>query len=75
MKIPIPLTKLMNKNLYRTQVMKALNIGENNDTVNLNDVHPELLFGPEVDGKPQEGAVPPFYVSLNVHDNILHNAM
>ena len=35
--------------------MKALNMGENNDTVNLNDDHLALLFGPEVDGKPKEG--------------------
>ena len=34
-----------------------------------------LLFGPEVEGKFQEGAIPPFYVSLNIHEKILHNAM
>lgn len=54
--------------------MKDLDIGENNDTINLNDDQPELLFGPEVDGKPQ-GGVPPFYVSLNVHDKIIHNVV
>jgi len=36
---------------------------------------PELIFGPDVNGKPQEGGIPPFYVSLNIHDKILHNAM
>ena len=41
----------------------------------MNDHHLEILFGPEFDGKPQEGGVPPFYVSLNVHDKILHNAV
>lgn len=55
--------------------MKALNIGENVDSINLNDDKPKLLFGLEVEGKVQEGGVPPFYVSLNVHDKILHNAM
>ena len=39
------------------------------------DDKPQLLFGPEVEGKYQEGVVPPFYVSLNIHDRILHNAM
>ena len=29
-----------------------------------------MFFGPEV-----EGGVPPFYVSLNIHDKSLHNAM
>jgi len=43
--------------------------------VNLSDDQPKLLFGLEVDGKPQEGGVPPFYVSLNIYDKILHNAM
>lgn len=33
------------------------------------------MFGIEVDGKPREGGVPPFYVNLNIHDKILHNAM
>ena len=34
-----------------------------------------MLFGPKVEGKYQEGVVPPFYVSLNINDKILHNAM
>lgn len=45
------------------------------NTVNLNDDHPEFLFGPEVEGGSQEGNVPPFYVSLNIHDLIFHNSM
>jgi hypothetical protein len=62
-KIPIPLSELMNKDVYRSQVIKALTIepdigtkaltiGSSNhsDTVNLTDDQPELLFGPEVDG-------------------------
>ena len=55
--------------------MKALNIGNDTDTLNLIDDKPKLLFGPEVEGKYQEGTIPPFYVSLNIHDYILHNAM
>ena len=35
----------------------------------------KILFGQKVDGKPQEGGSPPFYVSLNVHDKIPQNAM
>jgi ribonuclease HI len=65
----------MNKNAYRSQVIKALNIEEGTDTVNVVDDQPELLFGPEVDGKPENGTVPPFYISLNIHDKTLHNAM
>ena len=44
-------------------------------TLNFSDDKPKYLFGPEVEGKFQEGGVPPFYVSLNIHDKILHNTM
>jgi hypothetical protein len=87
-KIPIPLSELMNKDAYRSQVIKALTIepdigtkslivGSTNhsDTVNLTDDQPELLFGLEVDGRDDNGYVAPFYISLNIHDLILHNAM
>jgi hypothetical protein len=62
-KIPIPLSKLMNKDAYHSQVIKALTIepdigtkalivGSTNhsDIVNLTDDKLELLFGVEVDG-------------------------
>ena len=39
------------------------------------DDTPELLFGPEVDGKTVVTGVLPFYISLHIHDKILHNAM
>ena len=55
--------------------MKAFNITKNNDTVNLNDDQPELIFGPKIEGRYQEGPIPPFYVSLNIHEKFLHNAM
>jgi hypothetical protein len=87
-KIPIPLSKLMSKNAYRSQVIKALSIepdigtkaltigsANHSDIVNLIDDQPELMFGPEVDGQTDTGAVTPFYISLNIHDLILHNVM
>jgi len=43
--------------------------------VNLLDDQPELMFGIEVDGQADNGTVSPFYISLNIHDLILHNAM
>ncbi len=55
--------------------MKALKIREGMDTVNLSDDQLELLFAPKVQGKYQDGSVPPFYISLKIHDKILHNAM
>jgi len=62
-KIPIPLSELMSKDAYRSQVIKALSIepdigtkaltvGSANhlDTINLTDDQFELMFVPEVDG-------------------------
>jgi hypothetical protein len=56
---------------------KALTIGSthHSDTVNLTDDQPKLLFEPEVYGQDDNGDVAPFYISLNIHDLILHNAM
>ena len=59
-KISIPLTELVTQNVYKSQILKALNIEENNDSVNLNDDQPALLFGPKIEGKFPEGVVPPF---------------
>jgi hypothetical protein len=33
------------------------------------------MFGLEVDGQTNNGVVAPFYISLKIHDLILHNAM
>jgi hypothetical protein len=80
LKIPIPLSELMIKNAYRSQVIKALSIEPEigtkslniepvvcTDTVNVADDQPELLFRP-LELKTNNGSVPPFYVSLNIHD-------
>ena len=69
------MTELVAQHVYRTQILKALNLEDNNDTVNLNDDQLELIFGPNIEGRYQEGPVPPFYVIFNVHDKIFHNAM
>ena len=73
-KIYVPLTKLMKKDVYRNQIIKAIKIEEGTNMVNISDDKPRLLFGPEVKGISQDGNVPLFYVSLNIHDFILHNA-
>jgi len=75
LKIAIPLIELAKHDVYRDQISKSLQISVNKDSVNLFDDHPELIFGPEVNGKSVDGGVPPFYVSLNIHNKIVHNAM
>jgi len=71
----VPLTELMKKDVYRSQVIKELKIDEGTYTINVSDDQPKLLFGLEVEGKSQDGNVPPFYISLNTHNFILHNSM
>jgi len=65
---------LIKNEKYKIHIVKALKIQDFSYTINLND-HPEHLFGRKFDGDSQDGDVPPFYVSFNVHDPIIHNEM
>jgi len=75
LKISIPLSELAKHDVYKQQIKRSLQMPENMDDVNVLDDQPELLFGPEVDGKSVVGVVLLFYVSLHIHDKVLHNAM
>lgn len=75
LKIVIPLSELAKHDVYREQISRSLQISENRDAVNVLDDQPELIFFPKVKGKSVDGGVLPFYVSLNIHDKVLHNAM
>lgn len=75
LKIAIPLSEFARHLVYREQINRSLQILENRYAVNVLDDQLELLFGPEVNGKTGNGGVPPFYVSLNIHGKVLHNAM
>ena len=75
-KFPSLLMNYRKNNEYREKITKMVKIeGEYQpDTLELNADVPTIVIGPIVeDGSSEE--VPPFYVSLNVHDMILHNAM
>lgn len=75
LKIVVQLSELAKHDVYRSQIYKSLQISVNEDSVNVFDDQLELIFGPEVNGKQVNGGIPHFYVSLNIHDKILHNAM
>ena len=75
LKVVIPLSELAKHDIYRQKIKKSLQLTRNKDNVNVLDDTPELFFGPEVDGKTAVTGILPFYVSLHVHDKILHNAM
>ena len=44
------------------------------DILELTDDAPTIVFGSKIE-KMDDEEVPPFYLSLNVHDMILHNTM
>jgi len=74
-KIVVPLAELLKNVEYRTQITGILKpLTESSDSLNLQDDCPTLLFGPQTENNRDE-YVPPFYISLNVHDKVLHNVM
>lgn len=75
LKVSIPLNELMKNNSYKGQVFKILNLDPSSNMVNVEDDRPELIFGPALESQSQDSDVAPFYISLRVHDYVLHNAM
>ena len=75
MKVSIPLTEIIKNDQYKVQVAKLLRVDQMFDMVNVSDDHPEVLFGLVVDGDLEDSEVPAFYLSLKIHDFILHNSM
>ena len=53
-KIFVPLTELVALDVYRSQILKAFNIEDNNNTVNLKNYQPKLIFGPKIEGRYQQ---------------------
>jgi hypothetical protein len=75
-KISVPLLELMKTKPFRKTVPKALQAPTHvtfSNTVNLEDENPAITIGPHIEDKID--ASPPFYISLNIHDKILHNCL
>ena len=66
---------MVKHDFYETTITETLNMNDGEDSVNVSDDEPELIFGPNVNGKHQDGAVPLFYISSTIHDQILDNEM
>ncbi len=75
LKVSIPLTEIMKNISYRGQVSKMLNLDPMSNMVNVEDDQPEMIFGPASNGESPDSDVPHFYISLRLHDFVLHNAM
>lgn len=73
-KIPIPLSKLSKnlgyKNKFSKWIQSSSVYGEG-DVIMLQDEKPSVVFGPNSDMIDEN--VPPFYVTLKVHDFLLYN--
>ena len=76
LKISIPFNELLRNQEYRNTITKMIrNQGETHlDILELTDDNPTIVLGSKIDNVDNE-EVPPFYMSLNVHDMVLHNAM
>jgi hypothetical protein len=74
-KIFVPFNELIKNSEYRNQIIKMLKKEQTSDTLNIKDDHPNILFGPRVEENSDAKEVPPFYVSLKIHDMNLHNSM
>jgi hypothetical protein len=74
-KISIPFNELIRKGEYQEQIIKMFKMGGTLDTLNVQDDHPVILFGPCVEEASDTEDIPPFCIHLKVHDMTLHNAM
>jgi hypothetical protein len=75
-KIPIPLVELEKHPTYRKQIPKVMGVYEpesHSNVINLEDDRPNITFGPHFEGSKDN--VAPFYITLNIHDQLLHNCM
>jgi len=75
-KIPVPLTKLLKNEPFKKSIMKVLQptpSSVSSDVISLQDENPAITMVPHIeDGS---DASPPFYISLNIHDKIMHNCI
>jgi hypothetical protein len=74
-KIPMPLTELMKNEVFKEAILKSLEpkTSPSDDFLNLQDDKPKVTIGPMIED--HDDSCPPFYISLNVHDKILHNCL
>lgn len=75
LKVSIPLTELTKNEKYKFQIAKMLKVDQMSYIVNVVDDEPTILFGPILEGSLEDIEVPPFYLSLKLHEFILHNSM
>jgi len=66
----------MKNKAYKESILKLLQPSVSDHAsyaVNLQDENPTVVIGPMVEKKDESS--PPFYISLNIHDKMLHNCL
>ena len=66
-KMSLHFSEILKNSEYRSQIGKMLKFEDSSDTINLQDDNPTIMFGPRVESS-QEDDVPPFYISLRIHN-------
>jgi hypothetical protein len=71
----MPLTELMKNEIFKAAILKSLEhkTSPSDDFINLQDDKPKVTIGPMIEDR--DNSCPPFYISLHVHDKILHNCL
>ena len=78
LKVLIPFNELLRNQEYRDTITKMVaNQGEAHlDILEMTEDNPTFIMGSKVDTMDNDDEeVPPFYMSLNVHDMVLYNGM
>ena len=76
-KVSLPFIEICRNSEYREQLSKMIksnDVSNDSDSINIENDNPTILFGPRIEPN-DEDKVPPFYVTLKIHDQNLHNAM
>ena len=74
-KISIPFNELLRNREYRDKIIDMVRSrGQfQPDILEVDDDAPTIVFGSKIENVDDDEA-PPFYLSINVHDMIVHNA-
>ena len=75
-RIQVPLIELVKTLVYQREIAEFINLSQNvniNDTVNLQEDKPVVVFCPHVEQV--DSSTPPLYIYLFIHDFLLHNCM
>jgi hypothetical protein len=70
----VPLTELLKNEPLKRFIVKVLKLPSStisSHVITLQDENPTIIVGPHIEAG--SDASPPFYISLNVHEKIMHN--